>query len=122
MRTAFLSLVVTLTLAPFLRSSSLQALPSQLILASAATSWVCSFLPSLSVIVSLPPSALTTRPEWVSPLASALPQAFELAKATSARAAKQAIKRRVTITKPPKLHVPWDFGPGGTLRQAVEPL
>src|SRR6516162_3364530 len=54
-------LVAFLSLTPFLRSSSLQSLPSQVILASLATSQVCSFFP-LSSMVSLPSAALTTVP------------------------------------------------------------
>src|SRR6516225_12181969 len=57
-------LVVTVTELPAFRSSNLQGLPSQESVASAGMKWVCWFLPSLSVIVSCPFSALTILPSW----------------------------------------------------------
>src|SRR5215831_13420716 len=79
---AFLSLSVTLTFTPFLSSSSLHSLPSQVILASLATSQVCSFF-SLSSMVSLPSPAFTTLPSTA---------------CSSAANAREAVRTRATAT------------------------
>src|SRR6266851_2484034 len=95
-------LVVTFTVIPFFKSSSLQALPSQVITASAATVCVISFLVSLSVITNLLSPALTTFPVCVSSSAASAGMTTNAIRAHTATRAK----RLRTITRPP-FAKPW---------------